>query len=154
VLSFNSKIGVVVCTRTFTQERWLSALGRVFQNFTATPGIGGWVGEQRVETERNLLIETWGPDWSTVRRALRLAAWLQKIEQQEAISVVWSTPEQGFQARVVFEADWEELGTELRQVFDPLYREECRVEELIQYFEKKAGGESLLGCDVSDHHWQ
>lgn len=119
MLVFSTFVRIIVCTRhSRGLRRWLAIFGRLLQNFSASFGRGGWVGERMVESEANLVLEKWGPTIKEAHNLVRLGRAYQAAEAQEAVSVVWQSPKTGWQARVVFtQDDWSTLEAELTDAF-------------------------------------
>jgi hypothetical protein len=157
MLAFDSYVSITICTRTHPGkeglDRWTDLFARIFGCFTQVDQTGGWIGPKVIEREPNRSIGTWGPDWKMVERMLRLAQWLQRIEQQESIFITWTTQGTGAQARGIFEGEWQNLEQELHGVFDPVWKEEQNGLALCRYFGSLGDGETSQGCDHSDHHW-
>lgn len=119
MLRFDSFAGMVVCTRhSRGLRRWLDIFARAFGSYSLKYGRGGWLSEHnRVRSEPNLAFEVWGLDLQGVRKLVRLARRFQAAEDQESVGIFWLTPQTGWQARVVWAADWPELEAEITAAF-------------------------------------
>ncbi len=69
-------------------ERVAHSLSKVCGGATQTEGLGYWVGETGLVTERVILVTAYADDSeAAVKEALRLANWLREALNQEAVSV-------------------------------------------------------------------
>lgn len=119
MLEFSSFVSIIICSRNEGGiSRWVDIFGRELENFSSAEGVGGWVGEKVVETERNVTITKWGAGEDDIRKIIRLGQVYQAAEEQEAVSVVCQHPLIGWKAYIVYtQEDWAELERCLAQVF-------------------------------------
>jgi hypothetical protein len=121
MLHFSSKVTLYICARQPGERgRWAAIFARLLGNFTQAECLGGWVGTKVIETEPVTKIEHWFDGegaWALISRLLRYYRWYQQAAEQEAVSLEL-THEGKWQAWVIFEGDWEEIGIELGKLFD------------------------------------